>query len=246
MPDRHLTPRRRPGAGARLGAALLLGAALAGTGPAAPALAQGAGGDAYARIQKLEEDVRRLNGRIERLENALRQASEDAGRRFADVEYRLTELEGGDPSLVGDPIPLGQGGGPAAGGAAVAVSEQAAFDEAMAAFERGDYQAARGKFAAFMAEYGDGPLGGEAQYWLGESLFRSGDARMAAQTFLSNVSGHPQGRRAPASLLKLGQSLDMLGQTDEACLTFKEVARRYPGSDAVETAAQEIRRLSCK
>lgn len=116
----------------------------------------------------------------------------------------------------------------------------------MSAVENGDYRTAQNRLNEFLAQYGDGPLGGEAQHWLGEAYFRSGQGRLAAQTFLSNVTGHPQAPYASDSLLKLGLSMDMIGQTGEACLTLAEVGRRYPGSEADARAAEERRRLGCK
>ena len=72
-------------------------------------------GATAARVVELEDQIRRLNGRIEELEFRLRRIADDATRRFGDLEFRLTELEGGDVALLGDPVPLGQTGGAGSG-----------------------------------------------------------------------------------------------------------------------------------
>ena len=60
-------------------------------------------------------------------------------------------------------------------------------------------------------------LAGSAQYWLGETFYAQGNFREAAQNFLHGYKNYPKSRRAPDSLLKLGISLNKLGQTQQAC-----------------------------
>jgi tol-pal system protein YbgF len=211
-----------------------------------PAHAQSTGATA-ARVLELEDEIRRLNGRIEQLEFKMRQIAEDATRRFGDIEYRMTVLEGGDASLVGDPIPLGQtGGAPASSGPVAAISERAALDDGVAAVEGGDYPRARQVLENFMVAYADGPLAGEAEHWLGEAYFREGNYKRAASTFLSNVTNRTEHPMTATSFLHLGLSLERLGHVGEACQTFAEVARRHANdANAVAQADAERERLAC-
>jgi tol-pal system protein YbgF len=214
-----------------------------------PAYAQSTGATA-ARVLELEDEIRRLNGRIEQLEFRMRQIAEDATRRFGDIEYRMTVLEGGDASLVGDPVPLGQSGGAASGasggGPVTAISERAALDEGVAAVEGGDYARGRKMLENFMVTYADGPLTGEAEYWLGETYFREGNFKRAASIFLSNVTNRADHPKSAISFLHLGLSLERLGHVGEACQTFAEVARRHANdANAVAQAETERDRLVC-
>ncbi len=208
------------------------------------ALAQTSGATA-ARVVELEDEIRRLNGRIEQLEFRLRQIAEDATRRFGDIEYRMTVLEGGDASLVGEPAPLGQPGGGGSGPVA-AISERAALDDGIAAVGAGDFARAERTLKDFMASYSDGPLVGEAEFWLGEAYFRQADFRRAATTFLSNVTNRAEHSKTATAFLHLGLSLERLGHVGEACQTFAEVARRHSDdANAVAEADSERRRLAC-
>ncbi|TYO90432.1 TolA-binding protein [Oceanicella actignis] len=220
-----------------------LASAILAAGPAAAQ--QAAGGDAYARIQKLEEEIRRLNGRVELLENQLRLIAEDGGRRLNDVEFRLTELEGGDVSVVGEPIPLGREGAAPAGAPAVAVTEQAAFDAARAALQEGDAAKAEALLAAFLRDFGDGPLADEARLLLGRAQLAQNKLRPAAETFLAATTAAPDGPLVAEHLLELGRTLALLGQRDEACLTFDELLRRRPDSAPAEAARKEREGLGC-
>ncbi|SFH93194.1 tol-pal system protein YbgF [Albimonas pacifica] len=225
---------------------LMLAGALCALAPS-PALAQ-SGGAAAAQIQSLEEEVRRLNGRIQQLEHKIEQIARDGGQRINDLDWRMTTLEDGDPSLVGDPQPLGQAGPrpSSSGGGAVAVSEQVALDEAKQAIATGDWQGARARLLQFLSQYPDGPLTPEAEHHLGRAQLEMGQSREAAQTFLTNITAYPSARSAPDSLAYLGVALGRLNQVNEACLTLAEVGTRYPGAPAVAMAEAERGRLGCQ
>jgi tol-pal system protein YbgF len=220
-------------------------------------------GPALQRLDALETELRRVTGDLERVEGHVQAVIEDGTRRVGDLEFRLTELEGGDISALGDtPVLGGETGGAGAGliesplegtgtetvpGAEapqLAVSEQADFDAAMAAYSGGDFAGAVQRFAAFQATYPGGPLSGEARFYEAESLAATGDWRRAARAYLEVYSGAPTGPRAPVALLRLGNALAELGQTETACQTLGELASRYPGAEAPVLAEAETRRAA--
>jgi tol-pal system protein YbgF len=101
-------------------------------------------------------------------------------------------------------------------------------------------------FRLFIEKYPDHNLAGSAQYWLGETYYAQGDYREAAKNFLSGYKRFPKSRRAPDSLLKLGVSLNKLGQTQQACASLGAVGSQYPNAvDAKKRAQAEFRRAGC-
>ncbi|MEM9010358.1 MAG: tol-pal system protein YbgF [Pseudomonadota bacterium] len=226
------------------------------TGGAGQRPIQGGGADALQRLDILEEELRRLTGQVEQLQNDVRRMADDGGRRYGDLEFRLTELEGGDVSLLGDNEPLGGGLTPPPGsepttepafpaGAQVAATEQNAFDDARRLLEGGDRAAAADAFRRFLSDFPDGPLTFEARYWLAEAQFAQNDWDGAARNYLESFSGSPAGPQASDALLKLGIALGRLGQFDEACLTLDETLRRFPEEEegyiaAVLTEKQDL------
>jgi tol-pal system protein YbgF len=82
-------------------------AALVATGPARGLPQDPA--TALQRVDQLEETLRRLTNRVDVLANDLERAVREASNRVEDIEFRLTELEGGDPSLLGRGDQLGGG-----------------------------------------------------------------------------------------------------------------------------------------
>ena len=86
---------------------------------------------------------------------------------------------------------------------------------------------------------------GLAHLMRGESLSKLGLTSSAARAYLESYSGTPEGPTAPTALLRLGQSLDGLGQTQEACITLGEVSVRFPQSDASIEAQAARANMGC-
>ena len=211
---------------------------------------------ALTRLDQLEAELRRLTDRVDVLTNDIERIVEDATNHVGDIEFRLTELEGGDTSVLTQPEPLGGGVtrprprpiAPAVapeGTGTLVATEQGDFDAAVAAADAGDNAKAAALFATFLQTYPGGPLSTEAQYRRGEALAAQEDWRGAARSFLDTFSGAPQDPLAPRALYQLAVSLGKLGQTDEACLTLTEVDSRYPGSVVAGDVAAERRTLAC-
>lgn len=67
----------------------------------------GLAGTSNSRFALLEEEIRRLTASVEDLQHRVRLIGEEAARYFSDVEFRLTELEGGDITELKPLPPLG-------------------------------------------------------------------------------------------------------------------------------------------
>ncbi len=101
-------------------------------------------------------------------------------------------------------------------------------------------------FRSFVQKYGDNSLAGNAQYWLGETYYVQGDYRQAAQTFLKGYREYPKSRKAADSLLKLGLSLNRLGQKEQACAAFSQLGGQFPkAAEARKRAQTEAKRAGC-
>ena len=222
---------------------------------------QGAGGGtALARLAGMEAALARLTGQTEALGNRIDRIVADGTNRIGDLEFRLCELEEGcdianlpiTARLGGDPGTTASAGPgalpPADPGSApeLAMSEQADYDAAVAAYEAGAYQEAADRFARFTETYTGGPLTADAEFLQGEALAALGQTAAAARSYLDAFSGAPGGPRAPDSLLRLGQSLGELGQMQEACVTLMEVGIRFPGSATAAEAEGSMRALGCQ
>lgn len=147
------------------------------------------------------------------------------------------------------PPPAAQPQAPPQRTAALTPAQQARdeYDAAYSYMLRKDYAAAEQNLKAFIANHPRDKLAGEAQFWVGESLFQRQNYREAADAFVVMTKKYEHSAKAPDALLRLGQSLAALKEKDLACATFSEVARKYPrASQSVkQTVERELKRVKC-
>ncbi len=197
-----------------------------------------------ARVDDLEQTLRRVNGENETLVRDLGQARNDltAERRRADaLDQRLTTLEqkavaleaaaaqaaaaatlpAGDPGAPGAPL----AGAPIAGAGANAADT---FANARRLLNEGDNAGAEAGFADYVARFPNTPLAPQARYWLGKTLTARRAHADAADNYLAAVRGWPQTTWGPDALVELSRSLLALNNTAGACQTLAELPRRYP------------------
>lgn len=213
-------------------------------------LAAFGGVTALDRMDALEAALTSLNARTEALQLRIDRIVADGTNRIADLEFRLTELEGGDPAGLGTPRPLGE---PAPAASAVVAPVQPAASGSAAAdlgrarevLGQGDFRTALALVAPHAAPGADDALRGEALFLQGRALEGQGDTAAAARAFLDSFSGYPAGPAAADALFRLGLALGTLGQRAEACITLAEVGLRYPGSAAAAEAAAAAATLAC-
>ena len=170
--------------------------------------------------------------------------------QFADTATYGEPLPpaGGDDSLVPERVDSAAldgsvPGGAGSGGGTVAEELFESSRQKLLGRQLGDAEAG---FRTFLQRYGQHELAGEAQYWLGETYYARENYKEAARVFLQGYQSHPDDRKAPDSLLKLGLSLGALGQKQQACGAYAEVARKYPRSGKVrDQAMREMQRAGC-
>ena len=209
------------------------------------------------RVSVIEDELRRVIASTEGIDHRLGAVAQDAANRITDLEFRLCELEEGCEvsDLVGAG-PLGgastvadgaaEGGDGAEAPPQMAVGEQQDFNAALAALEAGDHVEAAEMFAAFRSTYPLSPLGDLAGIKRGEALEAAGDLTGAAGAYLDTFASRPDGPEAPEALFKVARTLGMLGKIDEACVTFSEVAARFPDNAFSADAAAESAKIGCR
>jgi tol-pal system protein YbgF len=207
------------------------------------------GAGAMLQLDRLEAEIRQLTGKIEQMAFEQRSVAEDAARRFGDIEFRLTELEGGDISALAPVLPLGGGGAGSVIGAGpeVSISERGDLDRAIEDVRQGRFDQGEDRLRGFLTAYPGSPLEGEALYWLGESQFVRGAFQNAARSYLDGYNTDRVSASAPKNLYRLGVTLGRLGQLNEACLTLREVRNQFPTgpADILDAADTESRALNC-
>lgn len=243
------------------------------------------------RLGQLEEEIRRLTGRVEQLEHDQQTLNARFDKLVGDLDQRLRAVEQGSPpgapvaavapkstpasppaspatspsgQILGAPpqdlgqIPQGAVKAmpppPAVAPApktTVKTNElpaQQQYDSAMQLLRAGNYAGAETALQAFVKQHPDHQLAPSAAYWLAETYYVRKNYAAAAAAFARNYRTYGKSAtKAPDNLLKLGMSLEGLGEKEKACLSYTELAKEFPDAPANirEALARERARAEC-
>ena len=105
----------------------------------------------------------------------------------------------------------------------------------------------RDALVSFLAANGGHRLAPDAVFFLGETYLQRSRPREAAEQYLKLSTDYAKSSRAPEAMMRLGQSLALLGNTEQACATFAEVSHRYPAASPVvkKTVDREMQKDHC-
>jgi len=187
------------------------------------------GSEAMIRLDRLETELRRLTGKIEELAFRQRRMAEDAARRFEDIGFRLTELEGGDVAALAPQPPLGTEAPATTGGAGTtAASESTAGGVGTAAASSGlsasssgaepadAGEAAEPETAVAYSDPGPGDLD-RAIDDIKQGRFDQGERRLERY-----ITENPDGPRLAEAHYWLGRSQFVRGNLQQAARLFLE------------------------
>ncbi|MEZ5460611.1 tol-pal system protein YbgF [Dokdonella sp.] len=141
------------------------------------------------------------------------------------------------------PLELGEPATQELPAAADPEAEKRAYDEAFSALKDGRYAESARRFQAFITDYPDTDLTGNAYYWLGESYYVTQNYQVALDTFATLLARFPQNQKAPDALLKTGYCQYELKQWDAAEATLNQVIATYPDTTVSRLAQGRMRAL---
>jgi tol-pal system protein YbgF len=231
-----------------------LNTAPAGSPAAAPAASSGAGqnlGNLFYQIQQLQQEVRRLNGKVEEQAHELRVLKEQSLQRYMDLDKRVSggAVATAPAAAPGSPAPAraiapssgGQSGVPAQ------VGEKAAYQSAYALVKGNQFDQAVQGFQAFLQNYPDGKYAANAHYWLGELYLAVNpqDLEASRQSFMLLLSQYPDNAKVPDALFKLGKVQYLKGNPEKSREYLDRLVKEYgsstnPGATSAVKLAQDF------
>lgn len=245
-------------------------------GGSAPATTGRAGGEVSGalleRVGRMEEEVRRMRGRLDELDNANRQQAQALEKLQGDIDFRLQQMEGGGgarplaprpgapvtapPPIAPPPIGLAPSLPPIAGPAPIAGpppsnaprTPERAIADGQAALARGDFAAAETAAREALRSRGIGPRQTDAQMLLADSLSGKRDFAGAALAFNEAYTRNRTSPRAPEALLGLAGSFNALGNRREACDTLADLRSGFPNlrGPVADRASAMRQRIGCR
>tara|TARA_R110001592_G_scaffold355031_1_gene655245 strand:- start:27299 stop:28234 length:936 start_codon:yes stop_codon:yes gene_type:complete len=234
-------------------------AVTAATGSGGPAAAQQVSqqpqggqnlGLLFSQIQRLQQQVMELNGKVEEQAHELSTLKEQSLQRYVDLDKRISAgavagAPGADAAAAGSapPLPVAV---PTTGTAPVAAQagEAEAYRAAYALVQSQRFDQAVTAFQQFQQDYPAGKYAPNAYYWLGELylVIQPPDLESSRQAFTLLLSQYPDNSKAPDALYKLGKVQFMKGNREKAREYLDQVISRYgsTNSSAVKLAKDFI------
>ena len=117
---------------------------------------------------------------------------------------------------------------------------ESAYNAAYADLSAGRYDLARQAFVEYLKHYPDTERSDNAQYWVAECLYATGDFSGAIPEYEKVVERYPKGDKVAAALLKTGYSQARLGKPEQARKSFQQVVARFPKSDEARLARERL------
>ena len=215
--------------------------------------------DLYNQVLQLQDEVMKLNGIVEEQAEQIRQIKQQRLDDYIGLDKRLSAL-GGGAVPPGAPVtsapPQGAGGAsdgltpdeqfspvradvaPMAPVATAPVAgEQPAYQAAFDLLRNKQYPEAEAAFNAFLEQYPNGALAGNAHFWLGEFYaVVNGDNESARPHYESLVYQYPGSTKMPDALFKLGRIYMQEGDAVRGRELLQRVQDEYGSSDSAAKA----------
>jgi tol-pal system protein YbgF len=206
--------------------------------------------DASADVDRLEAQLRRLNGRLEGVEKVARDALAEARKARMELASRgagagmgagtadglYPEVGGG-----GEPSALDPGSGPvdALQGSS---DEVAAYRAAYSAWRSNDHVLCIDRFRKFLQTYPSSSYADDSAFWMADCHYKQGDYKNAVLRFDDVVRNYPTGNKAADALFRQGESLLKLGPGfhEAAKRAFERVLKEYPDSRRAQQAHRQL------
>jgi tol-pal system protein YbgF len=121
------------------------------------------------------------------------------------------------------------------------------YNRAFSYLQQRNYAEAEKTFKSFVTANPTDSLTGNALFWLGETYSAQKNYPDAASQYLDSYRKFPKGSKAVESLLKLGVSLQSMGEKQQACQTFARVLKEHPDapSSLKQRAESEKKQAGC-
>ncbi len=221
-----------------------------------PSGSAGAGGGELTaalleRVSQLEEQVRRMQGRLDEVDNARQRQGDEMKKDLEDLNFRLG-AGGAAAGATRPPPALPATSGAAAGAGAAAAgpgrrTPEVAMQEGNAALARRDYAAAEGAAREVLA-FPRSPRAADAQFLLAQTLAGKRDFQGAAVAFDDTYNRNKIGVHAQPSLLGLANALNAINEKRAACATLDKLKAEFPNprADLREPIAASRQRAGCR
>jgi tol-pal system protein YbgF len=200
------------------------------------------------QLQSLQTELQELRGDVEKHTNDLEGIQKRQRELYLDLDRRLNDLQlqSNTVPAANGTLPAPEGAAPAtgSGGAPVGDQERAGYMNAFEILRESRYVEAIQSFTQFLQQFPSGKYANNAQYWLAEAYYASGDMQKALAEFEKVIELYPASSKIPDAKLKLGYTHYELQQWAKARDVLTGVMTSYPNSSFALLAEKRLSRLT--
>lgn len=217
------------------------------------------------QVQKLQEEVRQLRGKVESHDNDIDQVQKETKNRYVDFDQRLGQVQedlkksqdGTTPPVSTDSVnttntsttsttantttvnTVNNATAPVAGDE----SDKLAYIAAYEAYKAGGAAQAIAPMKKFIANYPKSPFVPNAYYWLGEFNLAITPPNFAAASnnFKLVMNQYPKTAKAAAATYRVATLADVNHQQAAATALMQSLVKNYPGTQEAGYAADYLK-----
>ena len=186
--------------------------------------------DMQNQLEGLRQEVARLRGQNEVLQNTVDTLQKQQKDYYADLDARLKKFEPQQVTVDGKEG-LAQ------------PTEKPEYDAALKQFQSGDFKGAGNAFSAFAKKYPQSPYLPLAQFWLGNSLYAQRDYKGSTFVLQNMVQQFPSHAKVPDAMIAIANNQMESGQKAAARKTLETVVSKYPGTEGAQAASNRLKTL---
>jgi len=212
---------------------------------------QTANAELFLLLESLQQEVSQMRGQVEELTFKLRQMQQNQKDRYLDLDRRISNLNEQAAQVAQKPVqptPIQPHTNTTTSAAEVTAKpvvaqidqaqHQADYKAAFNLIRSKEYQSAITALQSFVTQYPQGPLTGNAHYWLGEVHMVERQTEAAIEQFTLVTSTFPDHRKVPDAMYKAGRAWLKLGDKVKGERLLDQVIRLYPDSSAARLARE--------
>ncbi len=201
-------------------------------------------GISQGRIDELRHEISDVNAKMDAMKALLMQ-------KFSEIQQAQAQGRGGAAGQAfGGATSGGAGqvfggatsGAAGQGGAEALPDTNQMYHQAYLDYTNGNYDIAVGEFREYLKDFPDAAYAGNAQFWIGESLYSMKKYSDALPEFDKVIKNYPQSMKVPDAMVKKGYTLDALERPEEAKKIYAEVVKKFPDSDAAKLAEERLKK----
>jgi tol-pal system protein YbgF len=213
-------------------------------------------------IDEVQEQVRRLNGRVEENERLLKRSVErdlgdqDAMRanvgtmseRVATLEstveqhhrYLNLPLVQPKPGQGAETPPAVKPETPPTAAVEPKTKESELYDKSIALYRDGKYEEAIVGFRTFLKTFPKSDRADNANFWIGESYMALKQYEQAILAYQEVIKNYPKGNKVPSALLRQAFAFLEIKDQTSAKLLLNRVVKNYPASSEAKIAQKKL------